>query len=249
MRSVPEKMKDLRLVAMSQHYPQVLQEAANKNLPLAQAVEWLLDVELESRHQQAIRRRFHFSRLHAQTGIDQFNFQHHKSRAHNKAKILRLLELEFIAQGANVVLVGNPGTGKTFLAKILGWQACQAKYKVLFTTAMDMLNQLIASQADHSLARKLKFYTDPDLLLCDELGYLALDQPTSNLFFQVISGRHSRSRSTLITTNTPFSEWGNILYNTTIATAIVDRLVENSHILVLEGESLRKLKKSQKAPS
>jgi DNA replication protein DnaC len=114
---------------------------------------------------------------------------------------------------------------------------------------MDMLNQLIASQADHSLARKLKFYTDPDLLLCDELGYLALDQPTSNLFFQVISGPHSRSRSTLITTNTPFSEWGNILYNTTIATAIVDRLVENSHILVLEGESLRKLKKSQKAYS
>jgi len=249
MTSIPDKMKELRLAAMSQHYPQVLAETTSQNLSFPKALERLLDLELESRHQHAIQRRFHFSRLHAQTSIDQFNFQHHKSRTQNKTKILRLLDLEFIAQGASIILVGNPGTGKTFLAKIIGWQACQAKHRVLFTTAMDMLNQLIASQADHSLARKLKFYIDPDLLLCDELGFLALDQQTSNLFFQVISGRHSRSRSTLITTNLPFSEWGNVLYNTTIATAIVDRLVENAHILVLEGESLRKLKKSQKASS
>ena len=74
----------------------------------------------------------------------------------------------------------------------------------------------------------------------DELGYLALDQQTSNLFYQVISTRHSRKRSSIITTNTPFSDWGNILYNTTIAAAIADRLVENSEIFLLGGESLRK---------
>ena len=66
-----------------------------------------------------------------------------------------------------MILIGNPGTGKTFLAKILGWRACQANYRVLFTTAMDMLNHLLASQADQSLVRKLKIYTDPALLLCD----------------------------------------------------------------------------------
>ncbi|MGH9587779.1 MAG: ATP-binding protein, partial [Acidobacteriaceae bacterium] len=71
----------------------------------------------------------------------------------------------------------------------------------LFTTAMDMLNQLSASQVDHSLVRKLKAYTDPTLLICDELGYLALDQQTSNLFYQVISTRDSQKRSTIITTN------------------------------------------------
>lgn len=109
-------------------------------------------------------------------------------------------------------VTGSPGTGKTFLAKILGWRACQANYRVLFTTAMDMLNHLLASQADQSLVRKLKIYTDPALLLCDELGYLSLDQQTSNLFYQVISTRHGQRRSTIITTNTAFSEWGNILY-------------------------------------
>ena len=78
----------------------------------------------------------------------------------------------------------------------------------------------------------------------DELGYLALDQETSNLFYQVISTRHARKRSSLITTNTAFSEWGNILHNTTIAAAIVDRLVENSEIFLLGGESLRKAQKN-----
>jgi DNA replication protein DnaC len=111
-----------------------------------------------------------------------------------------------------------------------------------------MLNHLLASQVDHSLIRKLRFYTSPTLLVCDELGYLSLDQQTSNLFYQVISTRHSQKKSILITTNTAFSEWGNMLYNTTIATAIADRLVENSEIFLLGGDSLRKAKKSSPAP-
>ena len=112
---------------------------------------------------------------------------------------------------------------------------------------MNMLNQLVASQVDHSLVRKLKTYIDPLLLICDELGYLSLDQQTSNLFYQVISTRHAERRSTVITTNSPFSEWGNILFNTTIATAIADRLVENSEIFLLGGPSIRKPKKESSA--
>src|SRR5882762_10505492 len=106
---------------------------------------------------------------------------------------------------------------------------------------MNMLYHLLASQVDHSLIRKLKIYTEPALLVVDELGYLSLDQQTSNLFYQVISARHSHKRSTLITANTAFSDWGNILYTT----AIADRLVENSEIFLLGGDSLRKGNKSQ----
>ena len=110
---------------------------------------------------------------------------------------------------------------------------------------MDMLNQLGASQADHSLVPKLKIYTDPAVLVCDELGYLSLHQQTSNYSYQVISTRHSECRSTIITTNTPFSDWGNILHNTTIAMAIADPLVENSEIFLLAGDSLRKPRKGK----
>ena len=76
-----------------------------------------------------------------------------------KTRILRLMDLEFLAKGTSVIIIGNPATGKTFLAEILGWRACQANQRVLFTTAMDMLNHLLASQLDHSLVRKLRVYT------------------------------------------------------------------------------------------
>src|SRR6266851_1403650 len=245
MTSLEEKLDRLNLKAMSRQAEATIADAAARNLSVSATLELLADMELEARQSRAIERRFKCSRLQAQPSIDAFHFHHHKSRVQAKIRILRLLDLAFLRQGTNIVLIGNPGVGKTYLAKIIGWRACQANQRVLFTTAMDMLNHLLASQVDHSLIRKLRIYTEPTLLLVDELGYLSLDQQSSNLFYQVISTRHSHKRSTLITTNTAFSDWGNILYNTTIATAIADRLVENSEIFLLGGESLRKGNKSQ----
>jgi DNA replication protein DnaC len=136
--TLAEKLQRLRLPTMSRQLDPALQHAAEKNLSPAAALEWLADLELEARNGRAVERRFHFSRLHGQHSIDSFLFQHHKSRQQNKARILRLLDLDFLDQGTNIVLVGNPGTGKTFLSKILGWRACQANRRVLFTTAMDI---------------------------------------------------------------------------------------------------------------
>ena len=243
------KLNQLSLTTMSKELDQLVIEATSKNISLVQALEALADFELESRNGRSIERRFRMSRLQTRYSIDSFNFKHHKSRTDAKNRILRLLDLDFLQNGTSVVFIGNPGVGKTFLAKAVGWRACQANQRVLFTTAMDMLNHLNASQVDHSLVRKLRLYTEPTLLIIDELGYLALDQQTSNLFYQVISTRHGHKHSTLITTNTAFSEWGNILYNTTIATAIVDRLVENSEIFLLGGDSLRKPKSVPTSPA
>jgi DNA replication protein DnaC len=217
MTPLQQKLEQLNLTTMSQHLDQMLAEATAKNLSLTQTLEALIDRELENRYQRSIERRFKLSRLQTKPSIDSFHFNHHKSRSQLKTRILRLLDLDFLRQGTSVCIIGNPGVGKTYLAKIIGWRACQANQRVQFTTAMDMLNHLLASQVDHSLVRKLKLYTEPTLLLVDELGYLSLDQQTSNLFYQVISTRHGHKRSTLITTNTTFSDWGNILYNTTIA--------------------------------
>ena len=205
MTPLQDKLQRLKLPVMNRQLDQVLSDAAAQNWSFAQALERLVDLQLEDQNRRAVERRFRSSRLQTQYSIDAFHFNHHKSRLQNKTRILRLLDLDFIPQGTNLVLIGNPGTGKTFLAKVLGWRACQANYRVLFTTAMDMLNHLLASQADQSLVRKLKVYTDPALLVCDELGYLSLDQQTSNLFYQVISTRHSQRRSTIITTNTKCS--------------------------------------------
>jgi len=241
--ALESKLLQLSLTTISKNIEQLLSDAASKNWSAAVTLQWLADIELGARRDRAIERRFRSARLGVRQTVDSFQFAHHKSRQQAKLRILRLLDLEFLRQGTNIVIIGNPGVGKTHLAQIIGWQACQSNRRVLFTSAMDMLNQLNASQADHSLVRKLRLYTEPELLVCDELGYLALDQQTSNLFYQVISSRHARRRSTIITTNTPFSEWGNILHNTTIATAIADRLVENSEVFLLGGDSIRKPKK------
>ena len=243
MTDLIHKLEQLQLTSISQELNHVLADAASRNLSHLETIEWLADIELEGRTKRSIERRFRLSKLQIKLGIESFDFSHHKSRTQIKNKILRLLDMDFLTQGANVVIIGNPGTGKTYLAKIIGWKACQANCRILFTTAMNMVNHLVASQVDHSLVRKLKTYTDPTVLICDELGYLSLDQQTSNLFYQVISTRHAERRSTVITTNSPFSEWGNILFNTTIATAIADRLVENSEIFLLGGPSIRKPKK------
>src|SRR5215471_9533418 len=146
MTPLEQKLNQLNLSTMSCQLETTLTEAAAKNLSAAATLEWLTDMEIEARSQRAIERRFRCSRLQAQPSIDAFHFHPHKSRVQAKPRLLRLLDLSFLTKGTNIVLIGNPGVGKTFLAKLIAWRACQANQRVLFTTAMDMLNHLLASQ-------------------------------------------------------------------------------------------------------
>ena len=239
---VIDKCKQLRLKACGQNIAQVIEMATEKNWSTLKTVAYLFDLELEYRRQNRIALCFKKSKLTEKLTVDQFDFNYHRSRKEQKSKILNLTSLEFVQQKKDVILIGNPGTGKSFLAKCIAYAATQAGKKVLFTTAMDMINHLIAAEADQSLLKKLHFYQSQDLLVIDEIGYLPLGQQGSNLFFQVISHRHEL-KSTMITTNLPFAQWGNIFDSTTVATAIADRLVYNSQVLILEGKSYRKRNK------
>ena len=239
LERLKEKLIHLRLKTMARHLEVILKEASDKNRDILFVFNQLADLEAEHRWQNAIKLRFQQSKLNEKITIDQFDFNHHKSRKDQKTQVLNLLNLDFVKEHKDVILIGNPGTGKTFLAKSIAYAACNANIKVLFTTAIDMINHLIAAEADHSLLKKLHYYQSPDLLACDELGYLSLGQQGSHLFFQVISQRH-QVKSTLLTTNLPFAEWGNVFDSTTVATAIADRLVHNSEVLIFAGESYRR---------
>jgi len=245
---VIEKCKKLSLSSLAENMEKGLDASKEKNWSFLHTLDYLLDHELERRKQNRISLRFKQSKLYDKNTIDQFNFNFHGSRKKNKNRILSLMSMEFIKDKKDIVLIGNPGTGKSLLAKIIGYEATINQAKVLFTTAMDMINHLIAAEADKSLLKKLNYYQSPELLVIDELGFLSLGVQGSNLFFQVISARHDK-KSSLITTNLPFAAWGKIFESTTVATAIADRLVFNSEIIIMEGDSYRKSinnKKSQK---
>lgn len=234
-----QKAKELRLKTISNQLPQVVEIAGQDNWPPLKTIDHLFELEIEARRQNRIALRFRQSKLTEKLTVDQFDFNHHNSRKKHKTRILNLLSLGFFEDKMDIILIGNPGVGKTFLAKTIAYAATQAGRKVLFTTAMDMINHLIAAEADHSLLKKLHYYQSPELLVIDEIGYLALGKQGSNLFFQVISQRHE-AKSTAITTNLPFADWGKIFDSTSVATAIADRLVNNSQIFILEGSSYRK---------
>jgi len=239
IESVIEKCKALKLKAIAEHLEQTTVLAEHRNWTPLQMIDHLFELELELRQKNRIERCFKQSKLYEKTTIDQFDFTFHSSRKNQKNRIVNLMDLEFIKHRKDIILIGNPGVGKSYLAKCMAYAATQAGLKVLFTTAMDMINHLIAAEADHSLLKKLQYYQSQELLVIDEIGYLSLGTQGSNLFFQVISARHER-KSTVITTNRPFAQWGEIFDNTTVATAIADRLVYNSEILILEGPSYRK---------
>jgi len=239
IESVIEKCKLLKLKAIGEQLEQTTVLAEHRNWTPLQMIDHLFDFELQLRKENKIERCFRQSKLYEKTTIDQFDFTFHGSRKNQKSRIVNLIDLEFIKHRKDIILIGNPGVGKSFLAKCMAYAATQAGVKVLFTTAMDMINHLIAAEADHSMLKKLQYYQSQELLVIDEIGYLSLGTQGSNLFFQVISARHER-KSTIITTNRPFAQWGEIFDNTTVATAIADRLVYNSEILILEGSSYRK---------
>jgi DNA replication protein DnaC len=244
LEAIKEKLKTLRLKSCADNIQQILGRAEKQNLSTLQVIERLLDLELEHRRQCRILLKYKQSKLYEKPTIDQFDFHFHPSRMKQKARILHLMDLVFIRHKKDIILIGNTGLGKSFLAKCIAYAATQTGIGALFTTGMDMINHLAAAEADHSLLKKLYLYQAPEVLVIDEVGYLPLGNQGSNLFFQVISARHEK-KSTVITTNLPFADWGKIFDSTTVATAIADRLVNNSEVIIFEGPSYRTRSKAK----
>jgi DNA replication protein DnaC len=156
----------------------------------------------------------------------------------DRAAVEELMALQFLADATNVVLVGPNGVGKTMCACNLGYQAVLAGHTVLFVTAGQLLGDLAALDSDSALRRRLRHYAAPDLLLIDEVGYLSYSNRHADLLFELVSRRYQH-KSTVVTTNKSFADWGEVFPNAACVVSLVDRLMHRAEVVRIEGESYR----------
>ena len=156
----------------------------------------------------------------------------------DRAAVEDLMTLQFLTDASNVVLVGPNGVGKTMCACNLGYQAVLAGHTALFVTAGQLLGDLAALDSDSALRRRLRHYAAPDLLLIDEVGYLSYSNRHADLLFELVSRRYQH-KSTVITTNRAFAEWGEVFPNAACVVSLVDRLMHRAEVVRIEGHSYR----------
>lgn len=198
----------------------------------------LLQLENDLRERDLIKRRIRQAGFPIIKTIDTFEFSEGRLPFLKQEQILELMSCDFINNHTNVVAIGNSGTGKTHLVTAIGMEAIRKGYSVRFRRACDLVTQLSEAMSEKQLSTMLKSLNKCQLLVLDELGYLTLDQKSSNLLFQVLAGRYE-VRSTIVTSNLEFSKWPDFIGDPIMATALVGRLVQRSTILNMNGECYR----------
>ena len=227
----------LQLLHLREHYEPLAAEAARKRLSHVDYLAELIEGEVHRREQRSLQRRIRAARLPVLKSMDGFDSNWPKKI--NREQVQNLFRLAFLADHTNVVFLSNVGLGKTHMMIALAHAACLRAHSVRFTTAVEIINTLTAAQRVGSFKREMAKYLRPTLLAIDELGYLPIDKAGGDALFQVISQRYEHG-STLMTTNRVFKRWAEIFNNdSTLTTALLDRLLHHCEVVRIEGESYR----------
>ena len=241
--TLQDNLRSLRLTYLLENAVPAAEQAAGNGNGHLQYLQDLIAGEVALRHDRSVQRRIHDARfpvIKTMAGWD-WNWP----AKLNRMQVEHLFELDFLNTHSNVIFMGPTGTGKTHLATALGHAACLRGHSVLFAAAIDVVNRLSTAESNHQLAREIKRYQNPRILLIDELGYLPLDKRGAELLFQVITKRYERG-SIIITTNIAFKDWPRIFAgDATMTSALLDRLLHHAQPVVIEGDSYRSAKRKQ----
>jgi DNA replication protein DnaC len=234
--TIRELCKPLRLPTVATQAVRLAEQAAKEKQSPLSFLEALLTAEVEEREQNAVARRIKEAHFPKVKTFEEFNFQ---EAQHLPAALIRqLAEGNYIGKTEPVLFLGDTGTGKTHLATALGVAACRQRKRVRFTTAAEMVNELVEARHNNELSRVTARWTRYEVLVIDEMGYVALAEAGAEMLFQVIAGRAEKA-AVVITTNLPFSEWTTVFPNARLCKAMVDRLTDRAHIIDTGDESYR----------
>lgn len=207
-------------------------------------LETLFRYEEEERNKRSLQRRLRLASIGRFKPLADFDWNWPTQC--DKAAVSELMTLAFVEQNTNIILLGPNGIGKSTIAQNIAHHAVLNGHSALFTTAAQMLGDLAAKDGDNALRRRLQYYARPQLLVVDEVGYLRYGNRHADLLFEIVNRRYE-AKPTIITTNRPFAEWGEVFPNASCVVSIVDRLVHHSEIIVLDGESYRMREAKQRA--
>ena len=237
LERIKNQLKRLSLHTVAQIFEDEATKAAKSEMSYTAFLSRLIDEEIAAKTDRSVNARVAKARFPMLRTLEEFDFTFQPSLS--AARIRELAELGFLSRTENVIFVGRPGVGKTHLSIALALRACQARKRVQFAHAPELLEQLLAAEVSRNLGKLIENFGRLDLLVVDELGYTPMNSHQANLFFQLVSHMYTRS-SLIVTSNVTFDNWGKVFGgDEVIAMAILDRLLHFSHVFLISGPSFR----------
>ena len=243
MKEIPELLQTLHFKYVEPQLANLMEEARIHSLTYDAFLRRVLSLEVEARTQTAHQNRRKAAHLPVSKTLEAFDFSFQPSI--NERLVCELADLSFVRTHSNVVFLGPPGVGKTHLVLSLAGKALDAGYSVFFSTLTDLVEDLEQASQQHALKARLRRYIMPQVLVIDEIGYTNLSALQANHLFDLVRERYEQG-STIITINTSFAQWGKLMNDELLATAMLDRLLHHAEVLTINGKSYRMKDRNQR---